>query len=180
VTDLNRDASVLLPGADLEGFSDLATTYLDVAVMTRALVLAFEHGLCCDIEEVELAPLLTTTAADTYWTERSWRAMFATWASALLVSKKVYEMFGRWKAESRDSVAGYVRTMKRRSVGHRTWLRRCFGPVGVMEESQTSSSRLPGIGYLTLRVLSGGQGAADFDLCCQGLVEGQVACEVSL
>jgi hypothetical protein len=116
VADPNRDAFVLLPDSGLEGFSDRAATYLDMAAMTRALVLDFEHDLSEDIEEVEVGPLLATTAAATFWTEHSWRATFATWASALQVPKEVYEMIGRWKAESGDSASGYVRTM-RRQVG---------------------------------------------------------------
>jgi hypothetical protein len=95
VADPNRDAFVLLPDSGLDGFSGRAATYVDMAAMTRTLVLDFEHVLSGDIEEVEVGPLLATPVAATFWTEHSWRATFATWASALQVPKEVYEMIGR-------------------------------------------------------------------------------------
>jgi hypothetical protein len=140
VADPNRDAFVLLPESGLEGFSDRAASYLDMAAMTRALVLDFEHDSSDDIEEEVLGPLLATTAAATFWTEHSWRATFATWASALQVPKEVYEMIGRWKAESGDSASGYVRTM-RRQVG------RAQDLVAKVIQSSWRHGRVPDLFY---------------------------------
>jgi hypothetical protein len=120
--DPNRDAFVHLPDSGLEGFSDCADTYLDMAVVARALVLDFEHDLSDDTVEVKVGSLLAATAAATFWTEHSWRAIFATWASALQVPEEVYEMIGRWQAESVDSVSGYVRTVRRQVGRVQDWV----------------------------------------------------------